>query len=80
MLPAIRIGALTKPLCLQMQDSLCGLCGEPFQREDLVFLNGTPEQIQDLRRQLDRRRAKKASKKGSKATKRKHDAIDLLGP
>jgi hypothetical protein len=79
MLRAITIGALRTTLYLQMQDSLCGLCGEPFQRGDLVPLNGTTEQVQELKGQLDRRRARKDSKKGSKATKRKHDAVGLLG-
>ena len=58
-------------LVLQMQDMACGLCGKPFLQEDVVPLIGTAEQIQDLRQQLDRRRAKKASKEGSKSKKRK---------
>ena len=56
---------------LQMQDMACGLCGRPFLQEDVVPLIGTAGQVQDLRQQLDRRRAKKASKAGSKGKKRK---------
>ena len=56
---------------LQMQDSLCGLCGKPFMQEDIVQLNGTAEQIQSLKQQLDRRRAKKAPKDRPRAKKRK---------
>ena len=54
-----------------MQDMACGLCGKPFLQEDVVPLIGTAQQIQDLRQQLDRRRAKKASKDGSKGKKQK---------
>ena len=56
---------------LQMQDMACGLCGRPFLQEDVVPLIGTAGQVQDLRQHLDRRRAKKASKAGSKGKKRK---------
>ena len=59
-----------------MQDSLCGLCGKPFSQEDTVPLNGTVQQIQDLRQQLDRRRVKKASRDSTKAKKRKISAVD----
>ena len=56
---------------LQMQDMACGLCGKPFLQEDMVPLIGTAEQIRDLKQQLDRSRAKTASKEGSKSKKRK---------
>ena len=56
---------------VQMQDMVCGLCGKPFLQEDVVPLIGTAEQVQGLRQQLDRRRAEKASKAGSKGKKRK---------
>ena len=76
-LKAIRI-YLRLAHILQMQDALCGLCGKPFLQEDVVQLNGTAEQIQSLKQQLDRRRAKKASKERPKAKKRKlaADALD----
>jgi len=61
---------------LQMLDLGCGLCGKPFLQEDVVPLNGTAEQIQDLRKQLDSRRAKKAPKESSKAKKRKLDSAE----
>ena len=60
----------------QMLDLSCGLCGKLFLQEDVVPLNGTAEQIQDLRKQLDRRRAKKAPKESSKAKKRKLDSAE----
>ena len=56
---------------LQMQDALCGLCGKPFLQEEIIQLNGTAEQMQSLKQQLDRRRAEKASKVRPKAKKRK---------
>ena len=61
---------------VQMQDMACGLCGKPFSQEDIVPLIGTAEQVQDLRQQLDRRRAKKASKEGLKGKKRKLNTAD----
>ena len=56
-----------------MQDMACGLCGKQFMQEDVVPLNGTAEQVQDLRQQLDCRRA---SKGGSKAKKRRLNTAD----
>ena len=56
---------------VQMQDMVCGLCGTPFLQDDVVPLIGTAEQVQDLRQQLEQRRAKKASKAASKGKKRK---------
>ena len=64
---------------VQMQDMACGLCGKPFSQEDSVPLIGTPEQVQALRQQLDRRRAKKASKEGSRAKKRKLNTAGTYG-
>lgn len=51
---------------LPAQLSLCFLqCGDPFQEEDLIVLNGTKEEVETLQQRMQEKRAKaKAGKVG----------------
>ncbi|CAL8463661.1 g3195 [Coccomyxa elongata] len=53
----------------QMTDSQCATCSTAFEEQDVVPLNGTPEQVQALRDSMDIRRATKKRKGEKKAHK-----------
>jgi hypothetical protein len=67
---------------MQMSDSLCATCSQPFAEEDIVILNGTSEQVQELRQKLEAkkrlRRKDKAGRKRKVGDHRKSTASMLL--
>ncbi|XP_028854424.1 replication termination factor 2 isoform X2 [Denticeps clupeoides] len=51
----------------EVKTEICHKCGDPFQDGDLVFLNGTKEEVEKLRERMGERRVKaKAAKKSKK--------------
>ncbi|XP_030633577.1 replication termination factor 2 isoform X1 [Chanos chanos] len=52
----------------EVKTEICHKCGDPFQDEDLVILNGTKEEVEKLKEKMEERRAKaKAGKKSKKS-------------
>ncbi|KAK9836326.1 hypothetical protein WJX81_005424 [Elliptochloris bilobata] len=59
--------ALSERALRQVADGACPVCGASYEAEDAVPLNGTPEQVADLRRGLQARQAaRQATTKGKK--------------
>lgn len=59
----------------EIKSETCHKCGKPFSKEDIVTLNGTDEEIEELRIAMERRRLEaKLEKKLKKAMK--HKATD----
>ncbi|CAL1609603.1 unnamed protein product [Knipowitschia caucasica] len=50
----------------EVKTEICHKCGEPFKAEDLVVLNGTKEEVDKLRQNMEEKRAKAKTKKSKK--------------
>ncbi|XP_075880961.1 replication termination factor 2 isoform X2 [Nelusetta ayraudi] len=51
----------------EVKTEICHKCGDPFKNEDVVILNGTKEEVQKLRVQMEEKRAKAKTKKSKKS-------------
>ncbi|XP_067229009.1 replication termination factor 2 [Chanodichthys erythropterus] len=52
----------------EVKTEICHKCGDPFQEDDLVVLNGTKEEVEKLQKAMEERRSKaKAAKKSKKS-------------
>lgn len=50
----------------EVKTEICHKCGDPFENEDLVVLNGTKEEVDKLREKMEEKRAKAKAKKSKK--------------
>uniref|UniRef100_A0A8C5HYX7 Replication termination factor 2 n=1 Tax=Gouania willdenowi TaxID=441366 RepID=A0A8C5HYX7_GOUWI len=50
----------------EVKTEICHKCGDPFKDEDLVVLNGTKEEVDELQEKMEERRAKTRTKKSKK--------------
>nr|XP_055069067.1 replication termination factor 2 isoform X3 [Misgurnus anguillicaudatus] len=53
----------------EVKTEICHKCGDPFQEDDIVVLNGSKEEVEKLQKALDERRLKAKSAKKSKKSK-----------
>ncbi|XP_026104032.1 protein RTF2 homolog isoform X1 [Carassius auratus] len=53
----------------EVKTEICHKCGDPFQEDDLVMLNGTKEEVEKLQRAMEERRSKAKTAKKSKKSK-----------
>lgn len=53
----------------EVKTVICHKCGDPFQEEDLVVLNGTKEEVETLQKAMEERRLKAKTAKKSKKSK-----------
>ncbi|TRY87475.1 hypothetical protein DNTS_035303 [Danionella cerebrum] len=53
----------------EVKTVICHKCGDPFQEEDLVVLNGTKEEVDALQKSMEDRRSKAKTAKKSKKSK-----------
>ncbi|NP_956036.1 replication termination factor 2 [Danio rerio] len=53
----------------EVKTVICHKCGDPFQEEDLVVLNGTKEEVETLQKAMEERRSKAKIAKKSKKSK-----------
>ncbi|XP_019735009.1 replication termination factor 2 [Hippocampus comes] len=51
----------------EVKTEICHKCGDPFQSADIVVLNGTKEEVEKLRENMEERRAKAKTKKSKKS-------------
>ncbi|XP_029906970.1 replication termination factor 2 [Myripristis murdjan] len=51
----------------EVKTEICHKCGDPFQEEDIVVLNGTKEDVEKLRGKMEEKRAKAKAKKSKKS-------------
>lgn len=51
----------------EVKTAICHKCGDPFKNEDIIILNGTKEEVQKLRVQMEEKRAKAKTKKSKKS-------------
>lgn len=51
----------------EVKTEICHKCGDPFKDEDIVVLNGTKEEVQNLRVKMEEKRIKAKSKKSKKS-------------
>lgn len=51
----------------EVKTEICHKCGDPFKNEDIIILNGTKEEVQKLRVQMEEKRAKAKTKKSKKS-------------
>ncbi|XP_022091407.1 protein RTF2 homolog [Acanthaster planci] len=66
---------LSEKALKEVKSDVCHKCGAAYDAEDAVVINGTAEEIGDLRAKMEDKRARaKAEKKAKKAQKRKSDA------
>lgn len=53
----------------EVKTEICHKCGDPFQEDDIVVLNGTKEEQEKLQKTMEERRAKAKTGKKSKKSK-----------
>ncbi|XP_059388309.1 replication termination factor 2-like [Carassius carassius] len=53
----------------EVKTEICHKCGDPFQEDNLVMLNGTKEEVEKLQRAMEERRSKAKTAKKSKKSK-----------
>ncbi|XP_072540916.1 replication termination factor 2 isoform X1 [Salminus brasiliensis] len=53
----------------EVKTEICHKCGDPFQDEDIVVLNGSKEELEKLQKTMEERRAKAKTGKKSKKSK-----------
>ncbi|KAF7711483.1 replication termination factor 2 [Silurus meridionalis] len=53
----------------EVKTEICHKCGDPFHEDDLVVLNGSKEEQEELKKAMEERRAKAKTAKKSKKTK-----------
>lgn len=53
----------------EVKTEICHKCGDPFQEDDLVVLNGTKEEVEKLQKAMEERRSKAKTAKKSKKSK-----------
>ncbi|XP_042615020.1 replication termination factor 2-like [Cyprinus carpio] len=53
----------------EVKTEICHKCGDPFQEDNLVMLNGTKEDVEKLQKAMEERRSKAKSAKKSKKSK-----------
>lgn len=53
----------------EVKTEICHKCGDPFQNSDIVILNGSKEEVEELRKGMEERRAKEKPGKKSKKSK-----------
>ncbi|XP_073707442.1 replication termination factor 2 [Garra rufa] len=53
----------------EVKTEICHKCGDPFQEDDLVTLNGTKEEVEKLQKAMEERRFKAKTAKKSKKSK-----------
>ncbi|XP_071760012.1 replication termination factor 2 [Centroberyx gerrardi] len=51
----------------EVKTEICHKCGDPFQGEDIVVINGTKEEVEKLKEKMEEKRAKAKSKKSKKS-------------
>ncbi|KAM9860232.1 replication termination factor 2 [Aulostomus maculatus] len=51
----------------EVKTEICHKCGDPFQNEDVIVLNGTKEEVEKLREKMEVRHAKAKPKKSKKS-------------
>nr|XP_061814558.1 replication termination factor 2-like isoform X1 [Nerophis lumbriciformis] len=51
----------------EVKTEICHKCGDPFQKTDIVVLNGTKEEVDKLKENMEERRAKAKTKKSKKS-------------
>ncbi|XP_036387389.1 replication termination factor 2 [Megalops cyprinoides] len=52
----------------EVRTEICHKCGDPFQESDIIILNGSKEEVERLRQNMEEKRAKaKAGKKSKKS-------------
>lgn len=58
----------------EVKTEICHKCGDPFHTDELVIINGTKEEQENMQKAMGERRAKAKTKKKSKKTK----AVDTV--
>lgn len=53
----------------EVKTEICHKCGDPFQEDDLVVLNGSKEEVEKLQKTMEERRLKAKTAKKSKKSK-----------
>ncbi|XP_067314868.1 replication termination factor 2 isoform X2 [Pseudorasbora parva] len=53
----------------EVKTEICHKCGDPFQEDDLVVLNGTKEDVEKLQKAMEERRSKAKTAKKSKKSR-----------
>lgn len=51
----------------EVKTEICHKCGDPFQDDDIIVLNGTKEEVERLREKMEETRAKAKTKKSKKS-------------
>ncbi|XP_071398948.1 replication termination factor 2 isoform X2 [Centroberyx affinis] len=51
----------------EVKTEICHKCGDPFQGDDIVVINGTKEEVEKLKEKMEEKRAKAKSKKSKKS-------------
>ncbi|XP_058488590.1 replication termination factor 2 [Solea solea] len=66
----------------EVKAEICHKCGEPFKEEDVIVLNGTKEEAEQLKKKMEERRAKVKTKKSkkSKGAGTVSTPSDVVGP
>ncbi|XP_038057450.1 replication termination factor 2-like [Patiria miniata] len=65
---------LSEKALKEVKSDVCHKCGAAYDVDDAVIINGSPEEVDDLRSKMEDKRAKaKAEKKAKKAQKRKSE-------
>lgn len=51
----------------EVKTEICHKCGDPFKHEDIVVLNGTKEEVENLREKMEEKRTRAKTKKSKKS-------------
>ncbi|KAM3877542.1 replication termination factor 2 [Diretmus argenteus] len=68
----------------EVKTEICHKCGDPFQYEDIIVINGTKEEVEKLKEKMEEKRAKVKAKKSKKSkvaeTVSKPSDVKVAGP
>lgn len=59
----------------EVKSKTCALCQTPYSEEDIVILNGTDEEVSEMRNKMERRVARRKAAKKEKSAKKSTEPI-----